>query len=109
MSKAKVATIRTAMSNSTAAETAQAPDFEEVGFSYESINWNFKAKTDAGGASSESETQVNPAPDKLEDMARKIVVDAAKELGDTIRKAIRSAAADIAKGVKPADAAPPAP
>lgn len=94
LSKAKVVSIRTVMANSRAADSAQMPDVEEVGFSYESINWNFKGKNDAGGTASENEVGVNPAPDRLEEMARTVLVDAATKLGE----AVKAAAATAVKG-----------
>jgi type VI secretion system secreted protein Hcp len=102
MSNAKVVSIRTVMANSRAAESAQQPDVEEVGFSYESIDWSFKSKNDAGGTSSEREVGVNPAPDKLEEMARSVLTDAAKKLGETLKAAAVGAA-------KEATAPPPPP
>ncbi len=96
LSKAKVASIRTVMLHNRLEGNALIAEYEEVSFTYESINWKFKTKD--GGADSQSETQCNPAPDKLEEMAKTTLMDAATALGEKLKE---GAKAMVTEGATP--------
>jgi len=104
MSNVRVAQIRTIMLMNKIDGNSLVPEYEEVSFTYESINFSYKAKGDPAGNDSSSETEVNPAPDKIEELARKTVMDAARDLAKRLGQTLMTAA-----GKAPAEGPPAAP
>jgi len=105
MSNVRVAQIRTLMLMNKIDGNNLIPEYEEVSFIYESIMFKFQTKgQEAAQTDSASETEVNPAPDKIDELARKTVMDAASDLATRLGQTLMTAA-----GKAPAEGPPAAP
>lgn len=83
---AKIVSYRTIMENNKYSEYALLPIMEEIAFAYEGINWSYKSKDGGGG---HSVAQANPAPDKLDEWAKSIFVNAFKQHTEALMKELK--------------------
>lgn len=87
LSEARIVSIRTVMMNNRFQAYTPLQVMEEVAFAYKGINWTYQSKDGTDGA---SVAEANPAPDKLDDWARGVLVDSFKKHTDTMLAAIKS-------------------
>lgn len=86
LSEARIVSIRTIMMNNRVQSYTPLPIMEEVAFAYKKIMWTYMSKDGADGAGAED---VIPAPDKLDEWAKGVLVNSFKKHTDTMLAALK--------------------
>lgn len=91
LKEAKIVSIRTIMENNRFQANASLPVMEEVAFAYKGIIWTYQSGDgSAAHGVGPSSPAANPAPDKLDDWAKSVMVNAFKQHTDALLNELKA-------------------